>query len=91
MDERERANVFRLWALEILVSMQGAALHAATADPKGSLAAFRKTLLEAVRTQGFPGLDAAVSDFASAELEAALDRLLAQQAAYLAAVAKPDE
>jgi hypothetical protein len=86
-----KEQVFRLWALETMVSIQGAALHNATPDPQASLARLRKKLTKAIQGQGFPGLDATVSDFASAELEAALDRLLSQQQGYLAVLGTPSE
>jgi hypothetical protein len=86
-----KEQVFRLWALEIMVSMQGAALHANTSDPQASLKRFGERLMTALRRQAVPGLEPVVSDHASAELEDALNRLLSQQQRYLTVVAKPSE
>jgi hypothetical protein len=76
-------------ALEFMVSMIGASIHAGAPNPKESLESFGANLLNAVRAQGFPGLEPTLSDLASAELEDALHRLLTLQQRYLEAALKP--
>jgi hypothetical protein len=70
----------RLYALETLVCLLYATLFAN--DPP-LLARLREKALERSRGQTFPSLDPAMSDFVSAELEAAIDGLLARAAHFL--------
>jgi hypothetical protein len=76
----------RLYALECFVCQLFAMVYHLTGDAKGSLAKRRATLISQVRRWGLPQLkDPSMSDFASAELEAAVTRLLDMQQAILEA------
>lgn len=69
----------RLAALEGLVCLLFAAIGARDGATPESVDGLRSTLSKIAREQAFPKLDPASSDFASAELEAAIDALLARQ------------
>ncbi|HUI21278.1 MAG TPA: hypothetical protein VLZ74_09570 [Methylocella sp.] len=69
----------RLYALESLVCQLYAMIYALTGKPREALQNRRETLIGKARLKGFSGLDPAMSDFASAELESAIDRLLKMQ------------
>jgi hypothetical protein len=68
----------RIYALEILAVNQFAVscLTVAPNDPLGLVSRVSQQMIEGARQHGFPGLDAASSDLASAELEDAVDRLM---------------
>jgi len=86
MSIQERAEAeCRLYALEWYVCMLHAAIFAqAGKDGLVILGHLRQTALEGARQKAFPGLDPAMSDLVSAELEAAVDRLLSMTAGFLA-------
>jgi hypothetical protein len=75
----------RLFALESLVCQLYAMIYGMTGEPKSALAKWGKALLARAKTTGFPTLDPALSDLASAELEDAVSRLLEMQRAILEA------
>ena len=80
MNQQESIEAeMRLWALECLVSQLYAIIYQSTGDPMGSFEKRSALLLERARTMPFPGLDAAMSDLASGELEVAVKRLLGMQ------------
>lgn len=89
MTEQAIRDEFRLWALELLVSLQYAAMIAQTPNPDAALKGMRDLMLEKARKQTFQGVGAVVSDLGSAELEGAIDRLLRMQAEFLANLPKP--
>jgi len=69
----------RLHALETLVCQLYVWFYEMTGAPRRALETRRKILLEGVQRKTFPALGAAMSDYVSAELEAAVDRLLVIQ------------
>jgi hypothetical protein len=79
MNEEVIKAEVRLYALESLVCQLYVMIYALTGKPKEALQNRRRTLIGKTRLKGFAGLDPAMSDFASAELEAAVDRLLKMQ------------
>lgn len=84
MDEKEIKSFFRMWALESLVTLLFASIHKQASDPDKSLDDLREKMLAKVAQQTFPNLqDAALSDFASAELESAIARLIDWQRHWL--------
>jgi len=76
MNEDEAKLNMRLYALELLVANVFAMLCTLDPLPDDFLARIQKQMIKAAQKQGFPGFDPAESDFLSAELEAALSRLL---------------
>jgi hypothetical protein len=68
----------RIYALEILAGNHFAVdcIAASPHDPLGLVAKVREQMTAGTRAHGFPGLDAASSDLASAELEDAVNRLM---------------
>ena len=79
MDENAINDMFRMWALELLVSFQYSAMHLQTPNPMESLEMMRTGLIERSRNQTFPTLDPAMSDLAAGKLEDALNRLFEMQ------------
>jgi hypothetical protein len=75
-DERAIKAEMRLWALEVLVSNMFATICISTSDPQNLLARTRQQMIEGARQWTFPGFDAVQSDLLSAELEAAVTRLM---------------
>ena len=73
-----KSRWMRIYAVEILAVNQLAIACLANApeDPLAVVERIRGQMSEGAQTQGFPGLDAASSDLASAELEDAIDRLM---------------
>ncbi len=88
MSPDEINNWMRIYAVEILAVNQFAAscLTNAPADPLGLVERLRQQMIEGARTHGFPGLDAASSDLASAELEDAMNRLMEMVSAQITVV-----
>jgi hypothetical protein len=78
MSPDEIHELVRIYAVEIMVVNQFAmfCLTASPTDPQGILRSIREQMIEGARRRGFPELDAASSDFASAELEEAVGRLM---------------
>jgi hypothetical protein len=66
----------RVYAAEILTVNLYATSLLRTDDPLGLASELRQQMVQGARIRGFPGLDPAMSDLASAELEGALDRLM---------------
>jgi hypothetical protein len=67
----------RLYAIEWAISQLFASTFAQTGEgAEAMFDEFRKTALESARKSTYPRLGAAMSDLASAEKEAAIDRLL---------------
>jgi hypothetical protein len=75
-DERAIRAEMRLWALEVLVCNVVAVLLASDSAPQELLERTRRQMIEGARRRTFDGLDAAQSDLFSAELEAAVTRLM---------------
>jgi hypothetical protein len=80
----------RLYALELMFSSLFSAFHVQTGDPAASLERLRSQIIQKTREQPFPGLDAALSDLASGELEEAFERLIRMQADFLQLPAPKD-
>ena len=78
----------RIYAVEILAVNQLviSCLANAPADPLGIVERIRQQMIQGARTHGFPGLDAASSDLASAELEDAMNRLMEMVSGQISAV-----
>jgi hypothetical protein len=77
MDERGMKNAMRLLAVEHVLSVMLATECVRTDDPLGYAEKLKQNFVRTAQASAFPGLDdPAMSDLASAELEAALDRLL---------------
>ncbi len=83
MKENPVAAEMRLYALEVMVSSHLAAIHLQSGDAAQSLNGLRTLLIEKTRRTPLIGLDPAMSDLASAELEDAFDRLIRLQASFL--------
>jgi hypothetical protein len=66
-------NEARLFALESIVCQNLAAAYRAL--PREIFDVVKQQAMQSVRTQTFPGFDAAYSDVISAEFEAAVERL----------------
>jgi hypothetical protein len=88
MTTDEIKNWMRIYAVEILTVNQLAVscLANAPSDPQGLLARIRQQMIDGARGHAFPGLDAAMSDLASAELEDAVDRLMEMVSGQIAVV-----
>jgi hypothetical protein len=78
IEETLKAEI-RLYALETLICQLYVWFYEMTGKPHWALETRRKILVEAAQKKTFPRLGAAMSDFVSAELEAAVDRLLTMQ------------
>jgi hypothetical protein len=90
MDEQQWIkNEMRLYALECLVCQLYALVYQMV--PPGASELTQKAWIESARQQTFPGMDSALSDLFSAELEVALDRLVKIQDAYLERVRRPEK
>ena len=78
MTNDELKEWIRIYAVEILTVNHFAISCFANApnDPLTLVAQLRQQMIEGARSFGFPGVDPAMSDLASAELEDALDRLM---------------
>ena len=79
MKQEDIEAEMRLWALECFVSQLYAMMYQMTGDANRAFAQRSEVLLKRTRSMVFPGLDAAMSDLASGELEVAVSRLLAMQ------------
>lgn len=88
MTQDELKNWMRIYAVEILTVNHFAVscLANAPSDPQGLAARVGRQMIDGVRTLGFPGLDPAMSDLASAELEDAVDRLMEMVSAQITVV-----
>jgi hypothetical protein len=82
-DERAIKAEMRLWALEALVCNVVAVILASDPDPQELLARTRRQMIEGAKQRTFEGFDAAQSDLFSAELEAAVARLMDMVAAQM--------
>lgn len=87
MTEAKIKAEMRLWALECIVCQLYAILYK-TLPPGFSELTF-KAVIDGARKNTFPGVDPALSDLYSAELEVALTRLVMMQREYMAAADKP--
>jgi hypothetical protein len=77
MDEEQAIKAeMRLWALEALVTNLLAMICTLDRDPAALLNQIRGRMIEGAKSRTFPGYDAAMSDLLSAELEAAVTRLM---------------
>jgi hypothetical protein len=78
MDENELKLQMRLYAVEILAAnLLAMSCLQSSLDPSNLIARLRQQIVEGARGHTFPGLeDPAMSDLYSAELEAAVDRLM---------------
>jgi hypothetical protein len=76
MDELK--DWMRIYAVEVLAVNHFAVscLTAAPNDPLALVKRLRDQMIAGARKHAFPGLDPAMSDLASAELEDAVDRLM---------------
>ena len=85
MDEATIKADMRLFVLESLVALLWASTHRADlgSDPVYLVADLKKRLTDRARNQTFAGVDPALSDLLSAELEAAIDRAMAMQEGWL--------
>ena len=75
MTNDELRSWTRIYAVEIL-AVNLCAISLLQANPQELAERTRQQMIEGARQHGFPGLDAAMSDLASAELEDAVDRLM---------------
>jgi hypothetical protein len=75
-DEGAIKTEVRLWALEMLVCSLVAVILDSDSAPQELLERTRQQMIEGARHLTFGGLDAAQSDLFSAELEAAVTRLM---------------
>jgi hypothetical protein len=84
----ELKDWMRIYAVEILTVNHFATscLTVAPNDPLGLVARLRQQMIDGARAHGFAGLDAAMSDLASAELEDAVNRLMEMVSAQITAV-----
>jgi hypothetical protein len=76
MTTDELKDWMRIYAVEILAVNLCAMSLLQTADPQGLAERVRKQMIEGTRRHGFAGVDPAMSDLASAELEDAANRLM---------------
>jgi hypothetical protein len=85
MTTDEIKDWMRIYALEILAVNHFAVdcIKVAPDDPLGLVARLRDQMIAGARRHGFPGLDAASSDLASAELEDAVGRLMEMAGAQI--------
>jgi hypothetical protein len=79
VDEEAIKAEVRLYALESLVCQLYVMIYALTGKPREALQNRRQTLIGKTRLHSFAGLDPTMSDYAAAELESAVDRLLKMQ------------
>ena len=88
MTEDEIKNWMRTYAVEVLTVnlLVSTCLAVAPDDPKAVVERIRRQMIDGARSIGFPGVDPAMSDLASAELEDALDRLMEMADAQIDAV-----
>ena len=88
MTNEELKEWVRIYAVEILTVNHFAisCLANAPKDPLALVAALRQQMIGGVRNLGFPGVDPAMSDLASAELEDALNRLMEMVSAQISVV-----
>jgi hypothetical protein len=78
-DEDLNRFEIRLQVLETLVAFQFAAQHMQTPDPAAAIDRVRALLVDRAREIPMPGLDPSLVERAQAELQQALDRILALQ------------
>ena len=85
MTEDEIKNWMRIYAVEILAvnSFAVFCLKEAPDDPLALSAKAHQRMIDTVRRRGFPGVDPAMSDHASAELEDAVNRLMEMASAQI--------
>jgi hypothetical protein len=79
MDEEALRLEMRLAAIEYVVCNFIANVYRSAEIPPKQVLAAQADLIQRLRNQTFPGLDAALSDLAAAELENAVSRLLDMQ------------
>jgi hypothetical protein len=77
MNEDAVKAEMRLWALETLVCDMFVMLLSSHPNPTTFFSQMRAQMLAGARKRTFPGFDPSQSDLLSAELEAAVSRLLA--------------
>ena len=82
-DDNPVAAEMRLYALELMLTSFLAAAHLQSGDALRSLTETRQKFIEKTRRNPLPGLNPAMSDLASAELEEAFERLHQMQAGFL--------
>jgi hypothetical protein len=84
MTQDELSAEVRLYAIEGLLTNLLATQLLMTGVPQQLLATLRQQMIEGARLRAFPELgDAAMSDAAAAELEAAVDRLMEMGSAQI--------
>jgi hypothetical protein len=77
MTPEELKDWMRIYAVEILsVNQLAVSCLAHSSDPLAMVETLRQQMVGGARTHAFPGLDPAMSDLASAELEDAMNRLM---------------
>jgi hypothetical protein len=78
MTNEELKDWIRIYALEILVVNRYAidSFAVSPTDPLGFVEKIRQQMIAGARMHAFSGLDPAMSDLASAELEDAVNRLM---------------
>jgi hypothetical protein len=81
----------RLWALEVLVCNLFAVSLIATGRPGALFSQVRQQILQGAKLKTFSGVDPALSDLLSAELETAVDRLLEMASAQIPAHLRGNE
>jgi hypothetical protein len=76
MDEQTIKAEMRLWALEVLVCNIFAIIAASDTNPNELMTKTRDQMIAGARQRTFSEVDPAMSDLLSAELEAAVTRLM---------------
>jgi hypothetical protein len=83
MDEDRLKMDVRLYCAEWLSASTLAVLLKASEQPQQLFETIKSQTLSAAKVKAFPGLDPAMSDLLSAELESGLERLLGMTASFL--------
>jgi hypothetical protein len=73
---KDMVTEMRLWALEVLVSNLFAMQCTSAGASIGAFEKIKEQMLRGAKTQSFPGMNTKESDLLSAELEAAVARLM---------------
>jgi hypothetical protein len=77
MDDEQAIKLeMRLWALEVLVCNILAVIASSDSDPNELMKKTREQMISGAQQHTFPEVDPAMSDLLSAELEAAITRLM---------------
>jgi hypothetical protein len=91
MTPAELKNELRIWALECFVCEIFSLWCVQQPSPGATFVGLRDRMIFAARNRTFQGVDPAMSDHLSAELEAAVERLTETQKEQLKAHLKPGQ